>query len=175
MGSLEGVQQVVNTLLHSKRYRNIKVVVDALLSMAMLGGVSRAKEVFDALLENGHFKQGNLILNYILFVYRSISIDQAHDLLTMYISDSNKHGPLWFFMFSVYEDLLMHSWNGTNMLDRIQPRELLASYEVALRVVSSELRWKIYYIATQMLLRTFTHIRLSLSSNVCYSLDLSFM
>ena len=60
----------------------------------------------------------------------------------------------------------MHSWNGVNMIDRIQPHELLASYQVALQVVSSELRWKIYYVATQMLLRALVHIRLSVFSDV---------
>ena len=60
------------------------------------------------------------------------------------------------------------------MEDRIQPRELLASYQIALQVVSSELRWKIYYMATQMLLRTLAHIRLFVFSDVRCFLYLSF-
>lgn len=172
MGNLNGILQVVNSLMHSRKYRNVKTVVDACMTVAKLGDIPHAQQIFQYLIENDHCKQGNLILNYILFVYRSVSVERAYELLHTYTGSCYKHGPLWFFSFVAFEHRMMLAWNAKSMSERIQPQELLCAYRDSLKAISTELRWKVFYMATQMLLRTVSHLRLIafkkvISQNVC--------
>ena len=166
MGNLSGILQVAETLMASRRYRNVKLVVDACMTMAKLGAVEAARSIFDFLIAHEYCRQGNLVLSYVLFVYRSVSVEKAHDLLGSVTQAYSKHGPLWFFTFAVLEHRIMVSWDKRSMLPRVQPQELLDAYGDALQSLSIELRWKVFYLATQMLLRTVTQLRLAAFSDV---------
>ena len=166
MGNLSGILQVAETLMASRRYRNVKLVVDACMTMAKLGAVEAARSIFDFLITHEYCRQGNLVLSYVLFVYRSVSVEKAHDLLGSVTQAYSKHGPLWFFTFAVLEHRIMVSWDKRSMLPRVQPQELLDAYVNALQSLSIELRWKVFYLATQMLLRTVTQLRLAAFSDV---------
>ena len=166
MGNLSGILQVAETLMASRRYRNVKLVVDACMTMAKLGAVEAARSIFDFLIAHEYCRQGNLVLSYVLFVYRSVSVEKAHDLLGSVTQAYSKHGPLWFFTFAVLEHRIMVSWDKRSMLPRVQPQELLDAYVDALQSLSIELRWKVFYLATQMLLRTVTQLRLAAFSDV---------
>ena len=166
MGNLSGIPQVAETLMASRRYRNVKLVVDACMTMAKLGAVEAARSIFDFLIAHEYCRQGNLVLSYVLFVYRSVSVEKAHDLLGSVTQAYSKHGPLWFFTFAVLEHRIMVSWDKRSMLPRVQPQELLDAYVDALQSLSIELRWKVFYLATQMLLRTVTQLRLAAFSDV---------
>ena len=166
MGNLSGILQVAETLMASRRYRNVKLVVDACMTMAKLGAVEAARSIFDFLITHEYCRQGNLVLSYVLFVYRSVSVEKAHDLLDSVTQAYSKHGPLWFFTFAALEHRIMVSWDKRSMLPRVQPQELLDAYVNALQSLSIELRWKVFYLATQMLLRTVTQLRLAAFSDV---------
>ena len=166
MGNLSGILQVAETLMASRRYRNVKLVVDACMTMAKLGAVEAARSIFDFLIAHEYCRQGNLVLSYVLFVYRSVSVEKAHDLLGSVTQAYSKHGPLWFFTFAALEHRIMVSWDKRSMLPRVQPQELLDAYVDALQSLSIELRWKVFYLATQMLLRTVTQLRLAAFSDV---------
>ena len=166
MGNLSGILQVAETLMASRRYRNVKLVVDACMTMAKLGAVEAARSIFDFLIAHEYCRQGNLVLSYVLFVYRSVSVEKAHDLLGSVTQAYSKHGPLWFFTFAVLEHRIMVSWDKRSMLPRVQPQELLDAYVDALQSLSIELRWKVFYLATQMLLRTVTQLRLAAFGDV---------
>ena len=166
MGNLQGILQVAEALTSSRRYRNVKLVVDACMTMAKLGAVEAARSIFEFLIEHEYCRQGNLVLSYILFVYRSISMETAHQLLRSVTQTYSKHGPLWFFSFSALEHRVMVSWDKCSMMQRVQPKELLDAYTDALQSLSIELRWKVFYSATQMLLRTVTQLRLAAFSDV---------
>ena len=166
MGNLSGILQVAETLMASRRYRNVKLVVDACMTMAKLGAVEAARSIFDFLITHEYCRQGNLVLSYVLFVYRSVSVEKAHDLLGSVTQAYSKHGPLWFFTFAALEHRIMVSWDKRSMLPRVQPQELLDAYVNALQSLSIELRWKVFYLATQMLLRTVTQLRLAAFSDV---------
>ena len=166
MGNLSGILQVAETLMASRRYRNVKLVVDACMTMAKLGAVEAARSIFDFLITHEYCRQGNLVLSYVLFVYRSVSVEKAHDLLGSVTQAYSKHGPLWFFTFAALEHRIMVSWDKRSMLPRVQPQELLDAYVDALQSLSIELRWKVFYLATQMLLRTVTQLRLAAFSDV---------
>ena len=166
MGNLSGILQVAETLMASRRYRNVKLVVDACMTMAKLGAVEAARSIFDFLIAHEYCRQGNLVLSYVLFVYRSVSVEKAHDLLGSVTQAYSKHGPLWFFTFAALEHRIMVSWDKRSMLPRVQPQELLDAYVNALQSLSIELRWKVFYLATQMLLRTVTQLRLAAFSDV---------
>ena len=166
MGNLSGILQVAETLMASRRYRNVKLVVDACMTMAKLGAVEAARSIFDFLIAHEYCRQGNLVHYYVLFVYRSVSVEKAHDLLGSVTQAYSKHGPLWFFTFAVLEHRIMVSWDKRSMLPRVQPQELLDAYVDALQSLSIELRWKVFYLATQMLLRTVTQLRLAAFSDV---------
>ena len=166
MGNLSGILQVAETLMASRRYRNVKLVVDACMTMAKLGAVEAARSIFDFLITHEYCRQGNLVLSYVLFVYRSVSVEKAHDLLGSVTQAYSKHGPLWFFTFAALEHRIMVSWDKRSMLPRVQPQKLLDAYVDALQSLSIELRWKVFYLATQMLLRTVTQLRLAAFSDV---------
>ena len=166
MGNLQGILQVAEALTTSRRYRNVKLVVDACLTMAKLGAVEASRSIFEFLIEHEYCRQGNLVLSYVLFVHRSISVKTAYELLRSVTQSYSKHGPLWFFFFSTLEHRVMVSWDRCSMLQRVQPQELLDAYTDALRSLSIELRWKVFYLATQMLLRTITHLRLAAFGDV---------
>ena len=166
MGNLSGILQVAETLMASRRYRNVKLVVDACMTMAKLGAVEAARSIFDFLITHEYCRQGNLVLSYVLFVYRSVSVEKAYDLLGSVTQAYSKHGPLWFFTFAALEHRIMVSWDKRSMLPRVQPQELLDAYVNALQSLSIELRWKVFYLATQMLLRTVTQLRLAAFSDV---------
>ncbi len=167
LGNLSGILHVISSLMRSRKYRNVKTVVDACMTVAKLGDVPHAQQIFQYLIDNDHCKQGNLILNYILFVYRSISLEKAYEQLHAYTESCYKHGPLWFFSFEVFEHRVMLAWDGKSMYERIQPQELLCAYGDSLKALSIELRWKVFYMATQMYLRTITHLRLVAFKKVC--------
>ena len=106
----------------------LKVLVEACLIAAKLGDTIHVNNVFEKLVFSHLGKQGNLALNHILFVHRSIDYQQALSLSHMYSHMYPKHGPLWFFSFQEQEHLLVVLWEHHDMEGRIRPMLLLKSY-----------------------------------------------
>lgn len=163
---LEGVLAILFKLQKREDFNCLKVLVEACLIAAKLGDTIHVNNVFEKLVFSHLGKQGNLALNHILFVHRSIDYQQALSLSHMYSHMYPKHGPLWFFSFQEQEHLLVVLWEHHDMEERIRPMLLLKSYAEALLTISHELRWKVFFIAAQMYLHTYVQLLLSVTKNI---------
>jgi hypothetical protein len=121
---------------------------------------------FNHLIDYDLCKQGNLVLSYALFLYRSVDYQQSLSFLRSSIVKYNKHGPMWFVLFQLLEQQNTIGWDQNDVSVRSYPSNLLQYYEMALESISVELRWKVYYGAVQMFLRTLVHLRLIAKYNV---------
>lgn len=163
---LEGVLTILSQLQSRDDYKCLKVLVEACLIAARLGDIVHVNSVFEQLVSSHLGRQGNLALNHILFVHRSLDYQQALSLLHMYTHMYPKHGPLWFFSFLEQEHLLVVLWKPYDMEGRIRPMVLLQSYADALLTISHELQWKVFFVAAQMLLHTYVQFLLSVTKRI---------
>ena len=176
IGHVDKILQAVKLLLENPEYRVVKTVVETCLNLCKMNRSYEAYQFFNYLIENDLFKQGNLHLSYALFLYRSISTSEAIKSLKDSLTLFPKYGPMWFALFHYLEQQLIIHWDNTSVSQRMIPSDLFRYYDKAVQAISNELRWKVYYMATQMVLRTLTQLRIVLHSNVriafVYSSDL---
>lgn len=179
IGNVNKILHAVKLLLGNPEYRIVKSIVETCLNLCKMNHSYEAWQFFNYLIENDLLKQGNLHLNYALFLYRSISTTEAIHSLQDSLTLFPKYGPMWFALFHYLEQQLIIHWDNTSVCQRMIPSQLFHYYDEAVQAISNELRWKVYYMATQMVLRTLTQLRIVLHSNVriafVYSSDLPYV
>ena len=160
MGDAPAILRLASALTASNNYSSVKVTVEACIHLAKLCHDFVAQQLFTSLIDRGCLKQGNLATMYASFLFRSVGIDASLRALESGVKTFPKHGPLWFFHFYLLEHQELMLWDGASMTDRLRPTALLSCYAASLRSVSVEMRWKVFYVAIQMILRTLVHLRL---------------
>ena len=160
MGDAPAILHLASALTASNNYSSVKVTVEACIHLAKLCHDFVAQQLFTSLIDRGCLKQGNLATMYASFLFRSVGIDASLRALESGVKTFPKHGPLWFFYFYLLEHQELMLWDGASMTDRLRPTALLSCYAASLRSVSVEMRWKVFYVAIQMILRTLVHLRL---------------
>ena len=160
MGDAPAILHLASALTASNNYSSVKVTVEACIHLAKLCHDFVAQQLFTSLIDRGCLKQGNLATMYASFLFRSVGIDASLRALESGVKTFPKHGPLWFFHFYLLEHQELMLWDGASMTDRLRPTALLSCYAASLRSVSVEMRWKVFYVAIQMILRTLVHLRL---------------
>ncbi len=160
VGDRASLERVMWALLRGDSYRGVKTVMECGLHVAKLGGSFATQQAFARLQAAGAVTQGNLVLFQVQFLARFVSLPQAVDYLRTCVVEYPKHGPLWFTFFYLLEHQEMMLWDGSDMSARIRAHELVSTMASAVQSLSAELRWKVFYVAIQMLLRTLVHLRL---------------
>ena len=160
MGDAPAILRLASALIASNNYSSVKVTMEACIHLAKLCHDFVAQQLFTSLIDRGCLKQGNLATMYASFLFRSVGIDASLRALESGVKTFPKHGPLWFFHLYLLEHQELMLWDGASMTDRLRPTALLSCYATSLRSVSVEMRWKVFYVAIQMILRTLVHLRL---------------
>ena len=158
--NVDGVIQCVEQFLAMNNSQCVKSIVEAAIVVAKLGCGYKASALFDSLIEHTLFTQGGVTLDYIRFVFKTESYDKGLRMLKETLTKLTKLGPIWFFTFSVLEQNHTITWNRGDIRSRPCNEDLKEHLQQALRCILDELKWKVYYIAAQAQLRSFTHIRL---------------
>lgn len=158
--NVDGVIQCVEQFLAMNNSQCVKSIVEAAIVVAKLGCGYKASALFDSLIEHNLFTQGGVTLDYIRFVFKTESYDKGLRMLKETLTKLTKLGPIWFFTFSVLEQNHTITWNRGDIRSRPCNEDLKEHLQQALRCILDELKWKVYYIAAQAQLRSFTHIRL---------------
>lgn len=166
IGHADKIFKAIEILMVKPSYKMVKLIADACMHLCKLNHAFRVQHVYDELISRDLFKQGNLILGYAVYLYRSVSIPQAIQFIEQSLKTFSKYGPMWFTLFQYLEAQIILCWKGRSVKERVQLTRLFNYYDQAVNTMSTELRWKVYYTATQMMLRTITHLRLVLHSNV---------
>lgn len=156
----KGVIACAQEFLNMENSRCVKSIVEAAIVVAKLGYGFEASELFKSLCDHHFFTQGGVTLDYIRFVFKTEDYYRGLSLLRKTLQSLTKHGPIWFFTFSVLEQ--HHTITGArhDISRRRENKDLTDHIHKALRSLESDLHWKVYYIAAQAQLRSFTHIRL---------------
>ena len=160
VGDRAGIERVMRSLLRADNYRGVKTIMECGLHVAKLGGSFATQQVFEQLQAEGAVTQGNLVMFQVQFLARFVSLSQATHYLQTCVQEYPKHGPLWFFFFTHLENQEMMLWDGSDMPARIRAHELISAMVNAVQCLSVELRWKVFYVAIQTLLRSVVHLRL---------------
>ncbi|KAK8827616.1 hypothetical protein WA577_007163 [Blastocystis sp. JDR] len=158
--NVEGVVACAETFLAMSTKRCIKNIMEATLATAKLGCGYQASALFAALLHHRLFTQGGVTLDYVRFVFKTEDYEHGLALLKDSLAKLSKHGPIWFFTFSVLEQNHTARWCLGDISNRPYNRELEVHLTQALLCLPDDLKWKVFYIAAQAQLRSFTHIRL---------------
>ena len=158
--NVDGVIKCVEQFLAMNNSQCVKSIVEAAIVVAKLGCGYKASALFDSLIEHNLFTQGGVTLDYIRFVFKTESYDKGLRMLKETLTKLTKLGPIWFFTFSVLEQNHTINWNRGDISSRPCNEDLREHLQQALRCILDELKWKVYYIAAQAQLRSFTHIRL---------------
>ena len=156
----DGVLECAIQFMATNGTRCVKSIVEAAIVIAKLGYGYRASKLFDSLLQRTMLTQGSVTLDYIRFVFKTEDYRKGLSLLKKTLTKLTKHGPIWFFTFSVLEQDHTVYWRREDIASRPRNLDLTYHLEQALRCLPPELQWKVYYIASQAQLRSFTHIRL---------------
>ena len=175
LGNVKKINQGMKYLLDKSSYSVIKNIVETCMNLCKLNHSLQANLYFQAIFNKGLCKQSNLLWNYSIFLYRSISIQQAIDILKQALQQFPKYGPMWFTLFQYLEQQCIIYWDCKSFTKRIMTCTAFQTFHEAIQSISNELRWKVYYIATQMILRTLTHLRIVLHSNVLIFFFLSLL
>ena len=155
-----GVVDCALQFLDTNSSRCVKNVVEAAVVVAKLGYGYQAIRLFDALMERNLVTQGSVTLDYIRFIFKTEDYQKGLSLLKKTLEKLTKHSPIWFFTFSVLEQDYTVYWKCGDISARSRNQELTDHLNQALKCLPDDLRWKVYYIAAQAQLRSFTHIRL---------------
>ena len=166
IGNADKIFKAIELLMVKPAYKMVKLIADACMHLCKMNSVYRVQHVYDSLISRDLFKQGNLLLGYAVYLYRSVSIPQAIHFIEQSLGTFSKYGPMWFTLFQYLEAQIIQCWDYRSVKERVQLTRLYSFYDQAVNTMSTELRWKVYYTATQMILRTITHLRLVLHSNV---------
>ena len=158
--NVEGVVACAETFLAMSTKRCIKNIMEATLATAKLGCGYQASALFAALLHHRLFTQGGVTLDYVRFVFKTEDYEHGLALLKDSLAKLSKHGPIWFFTFSVLEQNHTVLSRLDDISNRPYNRELEVHLTQALLCLPDDLKWKVFYIAAQAQLRSFTHIRL---------------
>ena len=158
--NVEGVVACAETFLAMSTKRCIKNIMEATLATAKLGCGYQASALFAALLHHRLFTQGGVTLDYVRFVFKTEDYERGLALLKDSLAKLSKHGPIWFFTFSVLEQNHTVLSRLDDISNRPYNRELEVHLTQALLCLPDDLKWKVFYIAAQAQLRSFTHIRL---------------
>ncbi len=156
----DGVLECARQFMATNGTRCMKSIVEAAIVVAKLGYGYRASDLFQNLLQRTMFTQGSVTLDYIRFVFKTEDYQKGLSLLKNTLTKLTKHGPIWFFTFSVLEQDHTVYWKRGDIASRPRNRDLTYHLDQALECLPNELQWKVYYIAAQAQLRSFTHIRL---------------
>lgn len=166
IGNTKKISQAVSALLNKDSYRVVKVIVDTCTNLCKLNNAYRVHTIFSTLFARNLCKQGNLIHHYATYLYRSVSAKQALEFIEVSLDNYPKHGPMWFTLFQYLEAHSIMSWDCKSVKERILIDKIYTYFEKAVSIMSMELRWKVFYVATQMVLRIITHLRIVLHTNV---------
>ena len=158
--NVNGVIDCANQFLNSNNSRCVKSIVDTALATAKLGYGYHASSLFDRLLNHEMFVNGGVTLDYIRFVFKTEGYHKGTELLLHTLHQMANQSPLWFFTFSILEQ--DHTVHARRDQIEIRPANhlLITHLMNALNNLDNNLKWKVYYIAAQAQLRSFTHIRL---------------
>ena len=169
--NVDGVIECAEAFLDMNSKRCVKNIVEAAVSVAKLGYGYKASDLFTSLIHHNLFTQGGVTLDYIRFVFKTEDYQRGLTLLKDSLSKLTKHGPIWFFTFSVLEQNHTIFWKLGDIASRPYNRDLEAHLNQALLCLADDLKWKVFYIAAQAQLRSFTHIRLRTRLKKRYLLD----
>ena len=156
----EGVLECAKQFLATNSTRCVKSIVEAAIVVAKLGYGYQASELFRNLMQRNLFTQGGVTLDYIRFVFKTEDYQKGLSLLKNTLAKLTKHGPIWFFTFSVLEQDHTVYWKRGDIGSRPRNQDLTYHLEQAQKCLPEDLQWKVFYIAAQAQLRSFTHIRL---------------
>ena len=169
--NVDGVIECAEAFLDMNSTRCVKSIVEAAIVVAKLGYGYKASDLFTSLIHHSLFTQGGVTLDYIRFVFKTEDYQRGLTLLKDSLSKLTKHGPIWFFTFSVLEQNHTIFWKLGDIASRPYNRDLEAHLNQALLCLADDLKWKVFYIAAQAQLRSFTHIRLRTRLKKRYLLD----
>ena len=169
--NVDGVIECAEAFLDMNSKRCVKNIVEAAIVVAKLGYGYKASDLFTSLIHHSLFTQGGVTLDYIRFVFKTEDYQRGLTLLKDSLSKLTKHGPIWFFTFSVLEQNHTIFWKLGDIASRPYNRDLEAHLNQALLCLADDLKWKVFYIAAQAQLRSFTHIRLRTRLKKRYLLD----
>ena len=168
--NVEGVVACAETFLAMSSTRCVKSIVEAAIVVAKLGCGYQASALFAALLRHNLFTQGGVTLDNVRFVFKTEDYERGLALLKDSLAKLSKHGPIWFFTFSVLEQNHTVLSRLDDISNRPYNRELEVHLTQALLCLPDDLKWKVFYIAAQAQLRSFTHIRLWMRTKKRYLL-----
>lgn len=158
--NVEGVVDCANALYSIVDNRSVKHIVEAAIVVAKMGHGYKASQLFNLYSDCNFLQHGGVALDYTRFVFKTEDYDRGLEKLQIALNNTLNYGPIWFFTFSVLEQNHTIRWCRKEIRNRCNNKELTRKIEQALKCLESKFHWKIYYIAAQAQLRSFTHIRL---------------
>lgn len=157
--NVNGMIECANKFLTMNSSRCEKDIIEATIAIAKLGCGYEASVLFRRLMSTKSITQP-IYLDYIRFVFKTENYENGLNMLKKALSKQTKHGPLWFFSFSILEQ--NHTFFCTRCDLRLRANNVELAYYLnrAFVYLPKDLHWKVNYVAAQAQLRSFTHIRL---------------
>ena len=156
----EGILVCAREFLSLRGGKNARNVVEAGEALAKCNRGYAASVCFHSLSKHDYLTQGSLFLDFIRFVLKSEDYGKAVELLKSSLSKLSKYSPIWFYTLSVLEQHHTIFAPYGDIHSRSTNQTLASFLRQALRHLSEDPKWKVFYIAAQAQLRSFTHIRL---------------
>ncbi|KAK8800002.1 hypothetical protein WA588_002821 [Blastocystis sp. NMH] len=160
LGDCNGILFSAREFLSLRGGKSARNVVEAGEALAKCNRGYAASVCFHSLSKHDYLTQGSLFLDFVRFVLKSENYGEAVELLKSSLPKLSKYSPIWFYTLSVLEqDHTIFAPYGD--IHARSTNQMLASFlRQALRHLPEEPKWKVFYIAAQAQLRSFTHIRL---------------
>lgn len=160
LGDCNGILFSAREFLSLRGGKSARNVVEAGEALAKCNRGYAASVCFHSLSKHDYLTQGSLFLDFVRFVLKSENYGEAVGLLKSSLPKLSKYSPIWFYTLSVLEqDHTIFAPYGD--IHARSTNQMLASFlRQALRHLPEEPKWKVFYIAAQAQLRSFTHIRL---------------
>lgn len=131
--------------------KSVKMMMDGVLVLARMGFEKSTYDYYLSVTNNPHFFTGNFYMDFLEFQLHSSKYESFLHMIPHALSRFPKYGPLWFFSLHVIQHKSFVEWHqNTTSIDTCEFDSIMTE---ALKCLTNDITWKVYYIRLQYTLR----------------------
>ena len=150
--NLPAILCLVSELRKLDTQKSMKIMMDGVLMLARMGYEKSAFEYYIAVTNNPRFFTGNFYMEFMEFQLHSGSYESLLQIIPRALYRFPKYGPLWFFCLEMLQHKCFIEWNKCT--SHIDSHDLDCVVKEALRCLTNDITWKVYFIRIQYDLRS---------------------
>ena len=129
--------------------RALKASLDAYRALARLGELGKAREGFEAVLQQPRFAAGNFVLEWLQFETPRAAFGEQVQCALRALEQFPKYGPLWFEVLDRLEHACLLQWEAEGFRGRVESPLYLSVAKRAVEALTLDVLWRAFFFRMQ--------------------------